>query len=41
MDNVHNFDTNINVTTASVVYWSEFLATDPDSIPCPTRFSGK
>jgi hypothetical protein len=26
----------------SVVYWSEFLATDPEdpgSIPCPTTFS--
>jgi hypothetical protein len=30
--------------TASVVYWSEFLATDaevPGSIPGPTRFSEK
>jgi hypothetical protein len=30
--------------TASVVWWSEFLATDPEvpgSIPGPTRFSEK
>jgi hypothetical protein len=32
------------VETASVVYWSEFLATDPEipgSIPGATRFSEK
>jgi hypothetical protein len=33
-----------NRETASVVQWSEFLATDPEaprSIPGPTRFSEK
>jgi hypothetical protein len=32
------------IMTASVVYWSEFLAADPEvpfSIPGPTRFSEK
>jgi hypothetical protein len=32
----------LNDMTASVVYWSEFLATDPEvpgSIPGATRFS--
>jgi hypothetical protein len=34
----------MNYMTASVVYWSEFLATDPEvpgSIPGATRFSKK
>jgi hypothetical protein len=34
----------VTVATASVVYWSEFLATDPEvpgSILGPTRFSEK
>jgi hypothetical protein len=33
----------LRMETASVVWWSEFLATDsevPDSIPGSTRFSG-
>jgi hypothetical protein len=36
--------TYILVKTASMVYWSEFLATDPEvsgSIPGATRFSEK
>jgi hypothetical protein len=34
----------VMLATASVVWWSEFLATDPEvpgSIPSPTRFSAK
>jgi hypothetical protein len=37
-----DFSSSIFTSTASVVYWSEFLATDPEdsgSIPVATRFS--
>jgi len=40
--NILNIKTDVYYSTASVVYWSEFLATDtevPGSIPGATRFS--
>jgi hypothetical protein len=40
----YQFSLLVSVHLASVVWWSEFLATDPEgpgSIPGPTRFSEK
>jgi hypothetical protein len=31
MDNAQNCESYINIPTASVVQWSEFLATDPEA----------